>query len=118
LFSGASPMPFVSVTRVRVRSLWYTLPFLVDAVRTSRQARTAEGNLAVKVLRDTGNTWWTCTAWDSEASMRQFMLAKPHGPGMRKIDSGDPRLFCRTGFARLVLPDQFRQAGKSVKIDS
>jgi Domain of unknown function (DUF3291) len=85
LFSGASPMPFVSVTRVRVRSLWYTLPFLVDAVRTSRQARAAEGNLAVKVLRDAGNTWWTCTAWDSEASMRQFMLAKPHGAAMRKL---------------------------------
>jgi heme-degrading monooxygenase HmoA len=78
-------MPFVSITRLRVRSLWFTLPFLFDAIRSSRQAKAAEGNLAVKLLKDAHNTWWTSTAWDSEASMRKFMLSKPHGPAMRKL---------------------------------
>jgi hypothetical protein len=78
-------MPFVSVTRLRVRS-WRFLPgFLLDAVRSARQAKRAEGILAVKLLRDAHNTWWTCTAWDAEDSMRNFMRANPHGPAMRKL---------------------------------
>jgi hypothetical protein len=78
-------MPFISVTRLRVRS-WTFLPaFLFDAVRSARQAKAADGILAVKLLRDARNTWWTCTAWDDEASMRDFMRAKPHGPAMRKL---------------------------------
>ena len=78
-------MPIISITRLRVRS-WRFLPaFLLDAVRSSRQAARAEGNLAVRVLRDARNAWWTSTCWDSEASMRNFMIAKPHGPAMRKL---------------------------------
>lgn len=78
-------MPFVSVTRLRVRS-WRFLPaFLFDAVRSARQAKVAQGILAVRLLRDAHNTWWTITAWDDEASMRNFMRAKPHGPAMRKL---------------------------------
>ncbi len=78
-------MPYVSVTRLRVRSWLFFPAFFWDAVRSARQARAAEGNLAVKVLRDAHNTWWTSTAWDSEASMRKFMNATPHGPAMRKL---------------------------------
>jgi hypothetical protein len=29
--------------------------------------------------------FWTSTSWDSEAAMRAFMLAPPHGPVMRKL---------------------------------
>jgi heme-degrading monooxygenase HmoA len=54
-------------------------------MRTSRQARQAQGNLGVKLLRDRRNAFWTCTSWDSESSMKSFMLAAPHGPAMRKL---------------------------------
>ena len=78
-------MPVVSVTRLRVRA-WRFLPgFLITAFRSGAQARNAKGNLAVKVLNDKRNTFWTCTCWDSEDSMRAFMLARPHGPAMRKL---------------------------------
>ena len=78
-------MPVVSVTRLRVRS-WRFLPaFFVAAMRSAFQARNAPGNLAVKILRDRRNAFWTATSWESEASMRAFMLAKPHGPAMRKL---------------------------------
>lgn len=78
-------MPVVSVTRLRVRS-WRFLPgFLFAALRAGAQARKAEGSLAVKVLNDRRNAFWTCTCWDSEASMKAFMLAAPHGPAMRKL---------------------------------
>ena len=78
-------MPFVSVTRLRVRSWIYMPGFLVDAVRSARQAAAAEGSLAVKVLRDAHNAWWTSTCWDAESSMRKFMVTKPHGPAMRRL---------------------------------
>jgi hypothetical protein len=78
-------MPLVSVTRLRIRSWLYFPAFLYGAIRTARQARAAEGNLAARILRDARLTWWTCTAWDSEASMRKFMLATPHGPAMLKL---------------------------------
>lgn len=78
-------MAVISVTRLRVR-LWRFLPlFFVAAVRIGQQARHAKGNLGVKLLRDRRNTFWTCTCWESEAAMRAFMLAEPHGPMMRKL---------------------------------
>jgi hypothetical protein len=78
-------MPIVSVTRLRVRS-WSFLPaFLFRSLRIGSQARKAPGNLAVKILQDRRRTFWTCTAWESEAAMRAFMLAAPHGPAMRKL---------------------------------
>jgi len=78
-------MPLISVTRLRVRS-WRFLPaFLFAAVRSGSQARKAGGNLAVKVLNDRRRTFWTLTCWDSEASMKTFMLASPHGAAMRKL---------------------------------
>jgi len=78
-------MPIVSVTRLRVRS-WILLPvFFMRALRIGQQAKKAPGNLAVKVLNDRRRAFWTCTSWESEAAMRAFMLASPHGPAMRKL---------------------------------
>ncbi len=78
-------MAVVSITRLRVRSWLYLPGFLFHAVRIARQAKEANGNIAVKLLRDRRNTFWTATSWSSEASMRAFMMAKPHGPTMRRL---------------------------------
>jgi hypothetical protein len=78
-------MAFVSVTRLRVRSWRYLPGFLFDALLSARQAAKSDGNLAVKLLRDAKNTWWTSTCWDAEPSMRKFMVMKPHGSAMRKL---------------------------------
>lgn len=59
--------------------------FIVSAVRSRNQALAAPGSIAVQVKRGPRNAFWTCTAWDSEASMRTFMVAQPHGPAMRKL---------------------------------
>lgn len=78
-------MPVISVTRLRVWS-WRFLPaFIFASMRIGKQARTAKGNLGAKVLRDRRNAFWTCTCWESEAAMKSFMLASPHGPAMRKL---------------------------------
>jgi hypothetical protein len=78
-------MPFVSITRLRVRSWPYLLPFLIQTLRITRQAAKADGSLAVKVLRDRRNTFWTATSWLSDGSMKAFMHTKPHGPTMRRL---------------------------------
>jgi hypothetical protein len=78
-------MPVVSITRLRVRSWFYLPTFIVQTLRIARQASRADGNLAVKLLRDRRNTFWTGTSWSSEASLNAFISAKPHGPTMRRL---------------------------------
>lgn len=78
-------MPIVSITRLRIRSWSYLPLFFFQALRIARQAARADGNLAVKMLADRRNTYWTSTSWASPESMKAFMLAKPHGPAMRSL---------------------------------
>src|SRR3954454_23436315 len=78
-------MPVVSVTRLRVRSWFYLPAFFIRSLRIVRQAKPAPGNLGMKFLNDRPNAFWTTTCWESEAAMRAFMLASPHGPAMRKL---------------------------------
>jgi hypothetical protein len=71
-------MPFVSVTRLRVRS-WHYLPgFLIQSLRALLQAKFACGNVAASVLRDAHFAFWTRTIWTDEAAMRAFMLSGIH----------------------------------------
>jgi len=78
-------MPLVSVTRLRVRSWRYLPIFLIQAIRAARQAKSAEGNLSVSVLRQPGRTFWTRTVWSSEESMRAYMLSGVHQGVMRRL---------------------------------
>ena len=78
-------MPIVSITRLRVRSWSYVPAFFLQTLRIALQAARADGSLAVKLFRDRRNTFWTGTTWSSEASMKAFMHAKPHGPTMRRL---------------------------------
>jgi hypothetical protein len=45
-------MPFVSITRLRVRRWRYLPQFLIQSIRAARQAKRAPGNIAVSILRD------------------------------------------------------------------
>jgi Domain of unknown function (DUF3291) len=78
-------MPMISITRLRLRSWIYLPRFFIEAMRSNRQASAAEGNLGVRLLPDKRNTFWTATSWSSEAAMRAFVIAAPHGPVMRKL---------------------------------
>src|SRR5437879_5317556 len=78
-------MVLVSITRLRIRS-WRFLPmFAWYALRSSREAARAEGNLGAKLLRERRNTFWTATMWTSEAAMKNFMTSGTHGKAMRKL---------------------------------
>ena len=47
-------------------------------MRSSRQAKGAEGNLTVSLLRDAHNVYWTRTVWTTEEAMKSFMLTGAH----------------------------------------
>jgi len=78
-------MPVVSVTRLRVRAWRFMPAFIFSALRIGKQAAQAEGCLAAKVFRDRRRAFWTCTCWESDAAMKAFMVAGPHGAAMRKL---------------------------------
>jgi hypothetical protein len=78
-------MPFVSITRLRLRS-WRFLPGLFwYAFRSRRQAKAAPGNLAALTLREANHTFWTCTVWYDEAAMRAFMTSGAHRSAIARL---------------------------------
>jgi heme-degrading monooxygenase HmoA len=82
-YKGA--MPFVSVTRLRVRALRYLPAFSFNALRAARQAKTAPGNLAVSLLADSNFAFWTRTLWNDQDAMRAFMLSGAHRRMMPRL---------------------------------
>jgi len=78
-------MPLVSVTRLRLRSARYRIPFMISALMSARQARRSRGNLGVKLLRDGNRAFWTLTAWQRDEDMRSFMMAGSHRRAMPKL---------------------------------
>jgi heme-degrading monooxygenase HmoA len=75
-------MVFVSLTRLRLRSIRFLPGFAIHAVRSQIQVKKASGFLDVGLLPDRKWTFWTMTAWDSEASMRQYMTSGSHKKAM------------------------------------
>jgi quinol monooxygenase YgiN len=75
----------VSVTRLRVRKWRYLPAFILWSVRSAAQARRAPGNLAVSLLRDRNNAFWTRTTWKDDAAIKAFMMSEPHRSAMPKL---------------------------------
>jgi len=73
-------MPFMSITRLRVRSWRYLPGFLIQSFRAALQAKLATGSLAVSVLRDADCAFWTRTMWRDEAAMRAFYAVRGTSP--------------------------------------
>jgi len=78
-------MAFVSLTRLRVRSIGFLPPFLWHTLKTTRQARRSPGFLGGEILRESGNVYWTMTAWNDPASMNAFRTQGAHGAVMPKL---------------------------------
>lgn len=75
-------MAFISVTRLRIRSIRFLPAFAWHAVRSTRQARIAPGFCGGALLPDRNWTFWTMTAWDTGESMRRYMRNGQHQKAM------------------------------------
>jgi hypothetical protein len=78
-------MAVISITRLRIRSWRYMPGFGFFTLRTLLQAKRAPGNRGLRLLRESGNVFWTATAWESETDVRQYMIAGAHGRVMPRL---------------------------------
>ncbi len=78
-------MPFVSVTRLRLRSIRFLPAFALQTLGTLRQAGAAPGFRDGSLLPDRRWTFWTMTLWDDRDAMRAYMTAGAHRTAMPKL---------------------------------
>src|SRR5689334_22075303 len=79
-------MPLISLTRLRLRSFRFMLPFAWQSHRISRQAEHTPGFVAGMVYgAPLRLTFWTATVWESETVMRGFRGAGIHQAAMSKL---------------------------------
>jgi Domain of unknown function (DUF3291) len=78
-------MPLISVTRLRIRSIWFMPAFFFYTLRANWQARAAMGNSAVQLLPDAQRTYWTCTQWSDLKAMRAYVGSGAHREAMRRL---------------------------------
>ena len=78
-------MPFVSITRLKVRSIFYLIAFMRANEASVKQLVTTPGFLAGKELTDKGLKFWTLTIWQDDSSMKEFRNSVPHRKAMQKL---------------------------------
>jgi len=78
-------MPLISVTRLRVRSFPYLLPFFWQTLKVARQAENSPRFLGGRILREARNTFWTLTAWEDQSAMLAFRQEAAHRGVMPKL---------------------------------
>lgn len=121
-------MAFVSVTRLRLRSRRYLLPFLYRTWRIVNQAKRADGFIEGRLARggdpplwrrlvpETDATFWTITVGEDEEAMRAFRNADPHQRAMPKVlDWCDEASFVHWEQEAPVLPDTDEALGKMIE---
>ncbi len=75
-------MTFVSLTRLRVRSIRFVPLFAVHTLRSLSQVKKAAGFQQGALLADRSWTFWTITAWESQEAMRAYMVTGSHKNAM------------------------------------
>lgn len=75
-------MAFISVTRLRLRSVRYLPAFLWNTFRINRQTVRSQGFLAGSLLRDAKWTFWTQTVWNDKAAMQAYRNSGAHKKSM------------------------------------
>lgn len=73
----------VSITRLRVRSIFYMPIFMLHAMRTMTQAQKADGVHGVETRFEKNNVVWTKTIWADEAKMKEYRGSGAHQIAMR-----------------------------------
>jgi len=78
-------MPFISVTRLRLRSLRFLPGFAWHTAVSTRQLRRAPGFVAGQFAGEGLRGFWTVTAWRDESAMRAYRNTAAHMRAMPKL---------------------------------
>ena len=78
-------MPYVSITRLRIRSDAFVEEFNAQVPVVYAQASEAPGCLAVDLLADAHHTFWTKSVWVDRAATRAYVTAGAHGDVMAEL---------------------------------
>lgn len=78
-------MPFVSVTRLRVKSIFYLIPFFKANEASVKDLKKSAGLIKAKELLDKNLTFWTITIWQDEDAMKKFRGSDAHRNAMRHL---------------------------------
>ncbi|MBC7925578.1 MAG: hypothetical protein H7039_07965 [Bryobacteraceae bacterium] len=76
---------FVSVTRLRLRSLLFLPQFFNLSSGSIQQAAASPGFRGGATLFDRKFTFWTITMWDGERDMKSYRGAGAHAQAMPKL---------------------------------
>ena len=78
-------MPFISVTRLRVKSLFFLFSFMRANEASVKELKSSTGLLMGKELIDKKLTFWTITLWKDEESMKSFRGSLSHRNAMQNL---------------------------------
>lgn len=78
-------MPFVSVTRLRIRSLRFLPRFAIRTRQVTNQVRRSPGFITGSLLPDRKWVFWTSPLWDEREDMRVYMTSGPHRAAMPEL---------------------------------
>ena len=75
----------VSITRLRVRSVFLMPLFTHHPMRTMTQAQKADGVVGVETRFEKNNVVWTKTVWNEESAMKKYRSSGAHQIAMRML---------------------------------
>ena len=78
-------MVFISITRLKVRSVLYILHFILANKASVKELTKTKGFLGGKELVDKNLTFWTLTMWESDGCMKTFRNSTSHRKAMQKL---------------------------------
>jgi hypothetical protein len=129
-------MPFITITRLHVRSKLYYLPFAYYTLRSSQQAKRSPGFQGGVLAFDAQQGAWTFTLWTSDGDMRAFRNSGPHRaamphllhwcdeasfahwstdtPGLPSVEEAYQRMTTIGKLSKVNHPSRLHQAGRTV----
>jgi hypothetical protein len=117
-------MTFVSLTRLRIRSIRFLPVFTIYTLRSIRQVKKAPGFQTGRILFDRDWAFWTMTAWDGQDSMRGFMTTGDHKRAMPHLMHwGDEASVAHWEQEESALPSweeadrRMRESGRALKVN-
>lgn len=94
------------LTRFRVRSFWWIIPFYLSYVRVRREARQIKGLLKTAFLVEGPRTYYTLSIWDDDAAILQFSThVRAH---VHAATASMPATWCKRTQRAEIWSGQFR----------